>query len=316
MPTTSPSSAQPVTLREVGLRDGLQVLARPVPTAFKCDWILLAYAAGLRRIDVGSYAAPARLPQMADTPEVVAFATTLPDLAVCVQVHDREGAARAFDAGVAMVTLPVAASERYGRASVGRGAAQMLRELQALCALRDARAVATRVELGISTAFSCVRLGAMAPEAVLGLVREGVRCGADQVGLGDTFGHAEPQAVRELFIRARAVAGHKVLSAHLHTDDDGHLAAVEAALDAGVTHLDASLAGMGGNRLVPGTQGNVSLEAVAELLQRRGIDPGVEFQTLAELRRFAGRHPDALALFDAVARAAETARRTFPYGLH
>lgn len=302
---------QPV-LREVGLRDGLQVLARPVPTAFKCDWILLAYAAGLRHIDVGTYADAGRLPQMADTAEVVAFATTLPDLRVCVQVHDLDGALRAFDAGVAMVTLPVPASDRYGQASVGRNAAQMLQVLEQVCSLRDGRGVATRVEAGISTAFSCLRLGHMEPEAVLGLVRESVGCGVDQIGLGDTFGHATAEAVRELFQRARESTGECVLSAHLHSDGGGHLAAVEAALDAGVTHLDASLAGMGGSRLVPGTHGNVSLEEVAGLLRQRGIDAGVDRQTLAELRRFAGANPDAFALFGAVGRAAEEARRRYP----
>jgi hydroxymethylglutaryl-CoA lyase len=315
MQATPASAPQQPTLREVGLRDGLQVLARPVPTAFKCDWTLLAYAAGLRHIDVGTYADAERLPQMADTAEVVAFATTLPDLQVCVQVHDLDGAARAFDAGVAMVTLPVAASDRYGRASVGRKAAQMLCELEQICALRDGRGVATRIEVGISTAFSCVRLGHMEPEAVLGLVRESVGFGVDQIGLGDTFGHATPEAVRELFQRAGELAGGCVLSAHLHGDDSGQLAAVEAALDAGVTHLDASLAGMGGSRLVPGTHGNVSLEAVAELLQRRGVDAGVDLQTLAELRRFAGANPDAYALFGAVGRAAEEARRRYPFEL-
>ncbi|NML16775.1 hydroxymethylglutaryl-CoA lyase [Azohydromonas caseinilytica] len=309
------SAPQQVVVREVGLRDGLQVLARPVPTAFKCDWILLAYAAGLRHIDVGTYAAPGRLPQMADTPEVVAFATTLPDLQVCVQVHDAEGAARAFDAGVAMVTLPISASDRYGQASVGRNAAQMLQELAQISTLRDERAMATQIEAGISTAFSCMRLGHMAPEVVLGLVRESVQRGADQIGLGDTFGHATPEAVRELFQRARPLTNGRTLNAHLHGDDSGHLATVEATLDVGVTHVDASLAGMGGSRLVPGTHGNVSLEAVAELLQRRGVDVGVDRRTLAELRRFAGVNPDALALFGAMGRAAEEARRRYPFDL-
>jgi hydroxymethylglutaryl-CoA lyase len=315
MQVASASSPQQLILREVGLRDGLQVVARPVPTAFKCDWILLAYAAGLRQIDVGTYAAPERLPQMADTSEVVAFATTLPDLQVCVQVHDLEGAVRAFDAGVAMVTLPISASDRYGQASVGRNAAQMLQELGKICALRNERGVATRVEVGISTAFSCVRLGHMEPEVVLGLVRESVKHGVDQIGLGDTFGHATPEAVRELFERSRRWTGDCVLSAHLHSDDSGHLAAVEAAVDAGVRRIDASLAGMGGSRLVPGTHGNVNLEEVAQWLQQRGMDTGVDMQTLAELRRFAGANPDAFALFGAVGRAAEEARRRYPFDL-
>lgn len=313
MHTGTPLSmeAQPaqLRLREVGLRDGLQCLERPVPTAFKCDWILLAYAAGLRCIDVGCYARPERLPQMADTPEVVAFATTLAQLQVCVQVHDLEGAARALDAGVAVVTVPVAASDRYGSANVGRDAAQMLLELRRIRALRDGRHAAARIEVGIATAFGCVRLGPMAPEAVLSLVRAALDAGADQVGLADTFGQAAPDAVRELFARARELAGPIPLSAHLHAGEEGGLDTVEAAIEAGATRLDASLAGLGGSRLVPGMHGNVCLEDVEALLRRRGLDTGVELQTLHELRRFVGARPDALSLFGAVPRAAELARR-------
>ena len=86
---------------------------------------------------------------------------------------------------------------------------------------------------------------------------------------------------------------------------------MEAAFEAGVTHIDASLAGIGGNRLLPGMHGNVCLEDVAALLQRRGINTGLDTQTLHELRHFVSSNPDALALFGAVARAAEQARRQY-----
>jgi hydroxymethylglutaryl-CoA lyase len=298
-----------ITLREVGLRDGLQCLARPVSTAFKCDWILLAYAAGLRHIEVGCYGPSQQLPQMSDTPEVVAFAQTLDDLEVSVQVQDVAGAEQAFDAGVAWVTVPLPACDQYGTASFGRNAVQMLAVLQHIRSVRDRRMVTTQIEAGISAAFGSVPPACVEHESVLELARQSLGCGVDRIGLADTFGSASVQAAYELFQQVRSLIGHMPLNAHLHDDGHGQLCVVEAALDAGVTHVDASLAGIGGNRLLPGMHGNVCLEDVAALLQRRGIETGLDLRTLHELRQFAGRNPDALALFGAIARAAEQARR-------
>ena len=109
-----------VTLREVGLRDGLHSLKTPPPTLVKFDWVLPGYAAGLPETEVGLFVSPDVLPQMADTAEVVAIAKTVPDLAASVRVHDRAGARQAFEAGVALLTLPISASAAHSCANVGR----------------------------------------------------------------------------------------------------------------------------------------------------------------------------------------------------
>src|SRR5262245_794064 len=93
-----------VTLREVSLREGLQCFAGTLPVAFRCDWILIAYAAGLRHIAIGACPAPEGL-RADQTLEVAAFAATLPDLQVCVAVQDAESARRALDHGVNVVTV-------------------------------------------------------------------------------------------------------------------------------------------------------------------------------------------------------------------
>mgnify|MGYP003704279501 CR=1 FL=1 len=50
-------------VREVGLRDGLQAVARTLPTATKLEWLRAAYDAGLREIEVGSFVPPRLLPR-------------------------------------------------------------------------------------------------------------------------------------------------------------------------------------------------------------------------------------------------------------
>ena len=86
-----------VTIREVGLRDGLQSIVRTLPTAQKLQWIQGAYDAGIREIEVGSFVPPKLLPQLADTAELVAFAKTLPGLCVSVLVPNPPGARRGME---------------------------------------------------------------------------------------------------------------------------------------------------------------------------------------------------------------------------
>ena len=109
---TNPTFCWPeqVTLREVGLRDGLQSIARTLPTEHKKQWILAAYGAGMREIEVGSFVPPKLLPQLADTAELVACAKTLPGLCVSVLVPNLKGAERAMDSGADWMLLPLSAS--------------------------------------------------------------------------------------------------------------------------------------------------------------------------------------------------------------
>src|SRR5436309_8759288 len=107
-----------VTVREVGLRDGLQSIARTVPTAQKLEWIRDAYAAGQREIEVGSFVPPRLLPQLADTAELVAFGKTLPDLTVSVLVPNVKGAERAIETDAHVMLLPLSASHAHSLANL------------------------------------------------------------------------------------------------------------------------------------------------------------------------------------------------------
>jgi len=107
-----------VVIREVGLRDGLQSIARTMPTAQKLQWIREAYDAGLREIEVGSFVPPKLLPQLADTAELVAYAKTLPGLVVSVLVPNLKGAERAMASGADWMLLPLSASHAHSLANL------------------------------------------------------------------------------------------------------------------------------------------------------------------------------------------------------
>jgi len=273
-----------VKVREVGLRDGLQSIARTLPTAQKLQWIQGAYDAGIREIEVGSFVPPKLLPQLADTAELVAFAKTLPGLVVSVLVPNLKGAERAMDSGADWMLLPLSASHAHSLANLRKAPDDVVAEIGAIVAARRARGSNIRIEVGMSTAFGCTLQGQVAVDEVLRLLQAVVALGVDRVGLADTVGYADPRQVGELFAKAREVAGDKLGCGHFHDTRGLGLANVMAALQAGETRFDACLAGIGGCPHAPGASGNVATEDLAYLMASMGINTGIDFSQLIALR--------------------------------
>lgn len=273
-----------VALREVGLRDGLQSIARTLPTAQKIEWIRDAYDAGLREIEVGSFVPPKLLPQLADTAELVAFAKTLPGLVVSVLVPNLKGAERAMDRGADWMLLPLSASHAHSLANLRKTPDEVVAEIGAMVAARQARGSDIRIEVGMSTALGCTIQGEVAVDEVLRLLKAVLALGVDRVGLADTVGYADPRQVGELFARAREVAGDKLACGHFHDTRGLGIANAMAALQTGETRFDACLAGIGGCPHAPGASGNVATEDLAYLFASMGIATGIDFDQLMALR--------------------------------
>lgn len=279
-----PALPSAIAVREVGLRDGLQSIARTLPTAHKLQWIQAAYDAGLREIEVGSFVPARLLPQLADTAELVAFAKTLPDLVVTVLVPNFKGAERALECGVHSMVLPLSASRAHSLANQRKSAQDVLAEVARIVELRNSTGSTTQIEIGISTAFGCTLQGRVEPSEVQALVRASVDAGVDSLGLADTVGYANPAMVRSVFAQARAIAGTKLNRCHFHDTRGLGLANTYAALEEGVSCVDASLAGIGGCPHAPGASGNVSTEDVAWMLLSMGIHTGIDMKALLQLR--------------------------------
>jgi hydroxymethylglutaryl-CoA lyase len=274
----------PVVIREVGLRDGLQSIARVVPTARKLEWIRAAHAAGQREIEVGSFVPPRLLPQLADTETLVAFARTLPGLCVSVLVPNLKGAERALASGADAMLLPLSASHAHSLANLRKTPDEVVQEIARIRAARDAAGSTCVLEVGISTAFGCTIQGRVEPAEVLRLVAAALDAGADRVGLADTVGYADPLMVRRLFEQCGAVAGERLSCGHFHDTRGLGMANVYAAWEAGIRRFDACLGGIGGCPHAPGASGNVATEDVAYLFASMGVPTGLDFDALIALR--------------------------------
>ena len=273
-----------VTVREVGLRDGLQSIARTLPTAQKKQWIQGAYDAGIRELEVGSFVPPKLLPQLADTAELVAFAKTLPGLCVSVLVPNLKGAERAMDSGADWMLLPLSASHAHSLANLRKTPDEVLAEIAAMVEARRARGSNIRIEVGLSTALGCTIQGRVEVDEVLRLLKAVEALGVDRVGLADTVGYANPRQVGELFVKAREVVGQALACGHFHDTRGLGLANVMAALQAGETRFDACLAGIGGCPHAPGASGNVATEDLVFLMGSMGIATGIDWDALMTLR--------------------------------
>jgi len=286
MPNTTLPNLIParVVIREVGLRDGLQIVPRVVPTAAKIEWIRAAYEAGQRELEVGSFV-PARLmPQLADTAEVLAYAKTLPGLVASVLVPNLKGAERAIAEEAHAMLVPLSASHAHSLANLRKAPDDVVAEIGRIRAARDAAGAGPMLEVGISTAFGCTIQGRVEDSEVVRLVQAVLDAGAERVSLADTVGYADPLMVSRLLEKVLRVAGDKLDTAHFHDTRGLGLANCFAALQMGIRRLDACLGGIGGCPHAPGASGNVASEDLAYMLASMGVETGLDFDALVALR--------------------------------
>ncbi len=246
------AAPSPVSIREVGLRDGLQSVQRVLATPHKLEWIRDAYAAGLREIEVGSFVPAHLLPQLADTAKLVAYAKTLPGLTVSVLVPNLKGAQRALEVGADALLVPLSASHAHSLANLRKAPDAVVQEIERIREARDAAGSACQIEVGMSTAFGCTIQGRVEVSEVLRLLRAVCDAGVDRVGLADTVGYADPLMVTRLFEACFGVAGARLSCGHFHDTRGLGLANVYAAWQTGVRRFDACLAGIGGCPHSPG----------------------------------------------------------------
>jgi hydroxymethylglutaryl-CoA lyase len=279
--TTPPDT---VLISEVGPRDGLQSVAATMPTAAKRAWLDALHAAGLREIEAASFVPARLLPQMADAAEVVRHAASLPGWTVLALVPNRRGAEAAIAAGAHKLTIPVSASHAHSLANVRKTPDEMVAEVRSIVALRNETAPGVGIEAGVSTAFGCTIQGRVDEDEVIRLAVALAEAGADDVGLSDTTGMANPAQVRRLFTRLAAAIGAKAGAAHLHNTRGLGLANCLAAFEAGVRTFDSSQGGLGGCPYAPGASGNVVTEDLVFMFEAMGIPTGIDLEALIAAR--------------------------------
>lgn len=274
---------QRVTLCEVGTRDGFQIEADFIPTAQKIEVVDLLAEAGVPRIEVTSFVHPRAVPQLRDAEAVMAGIRRRPGAQYAALVPNEKGAVRAIDAGVDAIHTVLSASESHNLANVNMTIAESIDRLGAV--LGVAAGARVPVTCGISTSFGCPFEGDVPVERLASIVERLAALGARAFALADTTGMANPRQVA-------GVLGHLMprfpgVEWTLHTHDTRAMAIpnILAALEAGVTHFDASIGGLGGCPFAPGASGNVCSEDLVHCLHAMGVETGIDLERLLAVSR-------------------------------
>src|SRR6202161_2345965 len=178
--------ADRVTLREVGLRDGLQLVKKFPSTAAKQRWMRDEYGAGVRHFEVGSFLPATTFPQFADVREIVKTVASLPGAHGVALALNERGVNEALASGVAEIATVVSATEEHSRANANRSREQAIANVKRLCELRDASTHKPIVNVAISMALGCSIVGAVDPKEVIKLVGKCLEAGVDFVAVADT----------------------------------------------------------------------------------------------------------------------------------
>jgi hydroxymethylglutaryl-CoA lyase len=298
-----------VILREVGLRDGLQLVKRFPSTAAKQRWVREEYGAGVRHFEVGSFLPEKTFPQFADVREVVQAVASLPGAHGVALVLNERGVNEALASGVAEVATVVSATEEHSRANANRSREQAIANVRRLCELRDASSHKPIVNAAISMALGCSIAGPVDPLEVIRLVEKCFEAGADFVAIADTVGYAGPRQVGELTRAVVRIAGSRPVCVHLHDTRGMGIANASAALDAGARILDGSLGGLGGCPFAPGATGNVVFEDLAFLCESKGFATGIDIEKLLAVRAILKSEMPNEPLYGGLARAGLPERR-------
>jgi hydroxymethylglutaryl-CoA lyase len=269
-----------VTLMEVSPRDGLQNESTLLPTEQKLALIQHALDAGLKRVEVTSFAHPQRVPQMADAEAVCRLLPQRGDVTYTGLVLNRRGFDRLLaterldEAGLVIPITDTFAERNQGMST--DACMDMACEV-----LADARRRGLRAQATIAVAFGCPFEGEVPLARILAVAERLAEHEPVEIALADTVGVGVPDQVLEIFLALRDRLGPEMpLRAHFHDTRHTGIANAFAALQAGVETLDASLGGIGGCPFAPQAAGNIATEDLVYMLDRMGVGHDADLDAL------------------------------------
>lgn len=288
-----------VTIRDVALRDGLQI-EEPIDLEAKVELLEAIVATGVTEVEATAFVSPSKVPALADATDFAVELKRFPDVAFSALVAGPGGAHRALAAGLSSIEYVVSAADAHSTANVGRDTAASTALIpEIIAAAHDHGAT---VEVIVATSWDCPFDGPTPPDRVLRVVAAAVQAGADRISIADTIGTATPGRVVSLIDKVAPLIGDLPLGAHFHNTRGTGLASAYAAVTAGITRLDASTGGLGGCPFAPGASGNIATEDLAYLLRDSGFDIDVDVEraiaAAAVAQRLIG-HPLTSALLAA-----------------
>lgn len=288
--------SRPITIVEVGPRDGLQNEKAILEPAVRADLVQRLEAAGARRIEAVSFVHPKYVPQMAGAEEVMAALPHAAGRSRIGLVLNGKGYDRALGTAVDEVNVAMSATDGFGLKNQGLSVDQQVQMLADIIAGRanananadGAPGATPSLSATLSCVWGCPFDGEVPDAQVADLVGRIAELGVAEIALADTIGAGDPWAVTRKVEAARAAAPDAVLRLHFHDTRNTGLANAFAGIEAGVSVLDASVGGIGGCPFAPGATGNIATEDLVYMLERAGFSTGYDLDALITAARWIG----------------------------
>ncbi len=302
-----------VVLGDITVRDGLQHEEKVIPTAAKLWLAEQLILAGFKRVELTNFGNPAGMPQFKDADELMrgirgsrTVGQRLKDVEITTVTIREKAVERAIEArkqgwGPDRILFMVSTSEAHHKKNSGLS----LKDYWAMCAkyIPQAHDVGMKVCGTVSTIWGCPIAGPTELQKAVEFTRRWLDIGADDIEHADHDGSAPPSKVYEYFsMILDALPDPALHIAHFHTTRGWGQANVLASLQAGITHFESTLGGLGGQPAnfvdgvpVAGTGdyyyqdpsivGLVPTEDMVVMMDEMGIDTGVDVDKILEIGR-------------------------------
>ena len=269
-----------VLVREVGLRDGLQLIKQILPTEKKIEWLKEQALLNFKEIEVTSFVPEKVVPQFFDSEKILVTAKNISGLTSSVLVPNLFGAKKALDLKAQKINYVLSASESHNKANVNKDIKSSINELSQIVSLNNSLEKSSKIGVAISTSFGCSIEGEISNQKVLSIVEKILEIGIDEITIADTVGYANPKQVKILFQSLIDLMDKDQIFGHFHDTRGLGIANVLTALDLGIRKFDSSLLGLGGCPFAPGASGNIATEDLVYLLNSMKISTGIDLKNL------------------------------------
>lgn len=277
-----------VSLVEVGLRDGLQNEKQTISTAIRVAMAERLAKAGSRKLELGAFVRPDKIPQMAGSKEVVQQVLQLQqekkiskNVEFSVLVPNEKGMQEALLTGIREIAIFAACSETFSQKNINCSIEESFQRFLPVMALAKKHKIKVRGYL--STCFGCPYEGAVDEKVVVRLAERLHKLGCYEISIGDTIGVAQPGQVKSVFTKLKKKIPAKKLAGHFHDTRGTALVNIYTAYQLGIKTFDTSLGGLGGCPYAPGAAGNVATEDVVYMFHGMGVKTGIDLQQILEI---------------------------------
>jgi len=267
-----------VKIVEVSPRDGFQNEKEIIPTQIKIDYINRLSQTGLKVIEATSFVSPKWIPQLADNQDVFQSIKKVSGISYPVLIPNLKGLDTALACGAKEIAVFTTPSEEFSQHNTNCSVAESLIRIQEVC--QKAQQENLKIRGYISCVLGCPYQGEITPQQVLNVAQKLVDMGCYEISLGDTIGVGTPFKTKRLIEMVSAAISVDKLAVHFHDTFGQALANIYVALEAGISVIDSSTAGLGGCPYAKGAAGNVATEDVLYMLNGMGIETGIDLNKI------------------------------------